>query len=356
MKLDNQNLYKKLDTGKVAESIELLADQIRDVLEVAHLIKIPSQYSKINRVVISGMGGSNLGARIIESVFSDTIKVPILVTSGYDVPEVVNKDTLFVLSSYSGTTEEVLSTYKVAKTKGAKIIAITSGGKLEKLMMKEDVPGLIFKPQFNPSGQPRLALGYSIFGMMVLLAKAGLFSIHPDDVRNIIDFLELHDRLYRPNKEHKSNLAKEIAVKLHHKMPILVGAEFLAGNLHTLRNQFCETSKNFCSFLLLPDLNHFAMEGLAFPVSNPKNLIFVFVDSLLYDKRIQKRSELTKKVINDNKIETLSIGLKSKTKLGQAFELLQLGTWITYYLGIINEVDPVKVPFVDWFKNELKKK
>jgi len=355
MKLDNQNLYKKLDTGKVAESIELLADQIRDVLEVAHLIKIPSQYGKINKVVISGMGGSNLGARIIDSVFSDTVKVPILITAGYEVPEMVDENTLFVLSSYSGTTEEPLSAYKKAKKKGAKIIAITSGGNLQKLMMKDDIPGLIFKPQFNPSGQPRLALGYSIFGMTVLLAKAGLFVIHPDDVRKIIDFLELNDRLYRPNKEQKDNPAKEIASKLQHKLPILVGAEFLAGNLHTLRNQFCETSKNFCSYLVLPDLNHYAMEGLAFPKSNPKNLIFIFIDSDLYDKRIQKRSELTKKVINDNKIETLSIRLKSKTKLGQAFELLQLGTWITYYLGIINEVDPVKVPFVDWFKNELKK-
>lgn len=354
MKLDNQNLYKKLDKGKVAESIELLADQVRDVLEVAHLIKIPSDYSKINKVVISGMGGSNLGARIIESIFSDTIKAPIVIVAGYEVPQIIDKDTLYVLSSYSGTTEEPLSTYKEVKKRGAKVLAITSGGKLEKLMMKDNIPGLIFKPKFNPSNQPRLALGYSIFGMAVLLAKSGLFSILPDDIRRVINFLELNDRLYRPTKEQKNNAAKQIAVKLQHKLPILVGAEFIAGNLHTLRNQFCETSKNFCSYLILPDLNHYAMEGLAFPKSNSKNLIFVFVDSLLYDKRIQKRSELTKQVIKKNKIETISIKLKSKTKLGQAFELLQFGTWVTYYLGILNEVNPVEVPFVDWFKNNLK--
>jgi len=356
MKLDNQNLYKKLDTGYVAESIELLPDQIRDVLEVAHLVKIPKEYSEINRVVISGMGGSNLGAHLISSTFSDVLKTPIIITAGYEVPEIVNDKTLYVLSSYSGTTEEVLSCYKNARKKGAKIIAITSGGELENLIKKDDLPGFVFRPKFNPSGQPRLGLGYSLFGMMVLLAKAGLFVIEPNDIREIINFLELHDRLYRPIKEQKGNLAKEIAAKIHGKTPILVGSEFLRGNLHVLRNQFCETSKNFCSYLFLPDLNHFAMEGLAFPGSNSENLIFVFIDSLFYDKRIQRRSELTKKVVGDNKIETLSIELKGKTKLEQSFEMLQIGTWITYYLGILNEVDPVKVPFVDWFKSELNKK
>ena len=63
--LDDKKVYQKYDTGQVAKSIELLADQVRQVLEEARLIKIPREYSKISQVVVNGMGGSNVGAGIV---------------------------------------------------------------------------------------------------------------------------------------------------------------------------------------------------------------------------------------------------------------------------------------------------
>jgi len=125
MALDDLKLYKKLDTGRVAESLEFLPDQVRQVLDDARLIKIPREYSNIKNITINGMGGSNLGARIIKAVYSDKIKVPISITPGYRIPAHVNKDTLYIMSSYSGTTEEPLSVYKEVKKRGAKIRTIT---------------------------------------------------------------------------------------------------------------------------------------------------------------------------------------------------------------------------------------
>jgi len=355
MNIDNLSEIKKLDSGAVAKSIELLADQIREVLDEAHLIKIPREYSTVKQVVISGMGGSNLGAGIVKAVFAGEIKVPISILAGYQVPANVDKDTLFIMSSYSGTTEETIATFAEAKKRKAKMLIITSGGDLEKMMMKYDIPGLIFKPSYNPSNQPRLGLGYSIFGMSILLAKAGLFKIEPKTIRDLIANLELHDRKYRPEVRTVNNLAKKIAKKIQGKSPILVGSEFTTGNLRVMRNQFCETSKNFASYLVIPDMNHYAMEGLSHPKTNKDHFIFVFFNSKLYHSRVQARNELTKQVVKKNKIEVLSVELTSKTKLEQSFEMLQLGTWITYYLGLLNEAHPVSVPFVDWFKNELHK-
>ncbi len=357
MNLDNLKQIKKFDKGRVAESISLLPDQIRQVLGEARLIKIPREYSKVTQVVVNGMGGSNLGAGIIKAVFSGQIKVPISIVPGYNVPFHVNKNTLYIISSYSGTTEEPLSVYKEVKKRGVKILAITSGSKkskLAKLMIKDNIPGYIFKPTYNPSSQPRLGLGYAIFGLAVILAKAGLFKIKIDEIKDLIAKLEIRDRKLRPTVPVKNNSAKAIAKKLFARQPIIVGAEFLIGNLRVMRNQLCENSKNFATYLTLPELNHYALESLVNPKSNRKNLIFLFLDSNLYHPRIQKRSRLTKQVIKKNKIKIISYKLKGKTKLMQAFEILQLGTWITYYLAMLNKVNPAKIAWVDWFKKQLK--
>ena len=138
-------------------------------------------------------------------------------------------------------------------------------------------------------------------------------------------------------------------------MPILASGGFLAGNLHTLRNQINECGKNYSSYLVLPDLNHYAMEGLVYPKANKKDIAFLFFDSKLFHERVQKRAILTKQVVKKNGINVLSYQLRGKTKLEQAFELLQFGSWLSYYLGMQNNVDPVKITWVDWFKKELEK-
>ncbi len=357
MNLDNLKIYQKFDKERVRESIELLPDQINQVLQEARLIKIPKEYSKVNQVVVNGMGGSNLGAGIVKAVFGDKIKVPITIAPGYQIPVSVDKNTLFIISSYSGNTEEPLSVYNEVKKKNAKIIAITASNKKNKLanlMLRDNIPGYIFQPEFNPSGQPRMGLGYGIFGMAVILAKAGLFVIKTKEIEDIVVSLKIWDRRLRPEAKKINNFAKKTVIEIYGKQPVIVGAEFLIGNLRVLRNQFCENSKNFATYLVLPELNHYAMESLVNPKSNKKNLIFVFFNSSLYHPRIQKRLNLTKQVVKKNKISILEYKLTGKTKSEQSFEMLQFGSWMTYYLAMLNGVNPSKIPWVDWFKKELK--
>lgn len=354
--LDELDKIKKLDKSGTMGSIELLYSQIRQVLDESRLVKIPREYSKVKNVVINGMGASNLGAGIFKAVFSDKIKVPVSIAPGYEIPAYVSENTLYIISSYSGNTEEPLSVYNEVKKRGAKIMAITSNGnsQLEKLIIKDNIPGYIFKSDKNPSGVPRLGLGYSIFGMAVMLAKSGLFSIDVKEIEQIVTDLELWDHELRPQIKTRTNPAKKIAEKLHGKQVVVVGAEFLHGNLRTLRNQICETGKTFAGYLTLPELNHYAMEGLGNPKSNKKDLVFLFIDSPLYHPRIQKRSELTKEVVKKNGIKYVDLTLKGRSKLEQAFELLQLGSWITFYMAILNNENPAKNPWVDWFKTRLK--
>ena len=357
MNLDDKKVFEKLDRHQVAKSIELLPDQMRQVLESARLVKIPKEYKNVENVVLAGMGGSNLGIRIVRHLFSEQIKKPINICAGYSVPNYVSKITLYIISSYSGTTEEPLSTYKEAKKRNAKIVAITedsSKSKLKKIMIKDNLPGFVFKPDFNPSNQPRLGLGYSVFGIAVILAKAGLIKIDTKEMQIIIDKLELASRKWRVDSPSSRNLAKKVVSQLEDTSPILVGAEHLSGNLHVLRNQINECAKTYSSYLMIPDMNHYAMEGLVKPDTNKENLTLVFFDSDLYDKRVAKRVQLTKQVAKKNKLKVVSVKLKGESKREQCFEMLQLGSWLAYYLGIMYEFDPVAIPYVDWFKNNLK--
>lgn len=358
MDLNNPSKFlQELDPGRVGESIACLPDQISQTLEDARSVEMPESHRDINKVVLNGMGGSNLGARIVQSVFEEELSVPVIVAPGYKLPGYVDEKTLFLISSYSGNTEEPLSVYEEAKSSGAKIAAVTASqenNKLEDLMQKDGLPGFAFNPRQNPSGQPRLGLGYSVFSILAILSKAGLITLKEEEVKEAVEYLRSKNEQWGPESETDKNRAKQIAEELKGRVPVLIGAEFLEGNLHTLRNQMCENCKNFADYLTLPDLNHFLLEGLAHPEGNKENLAFLFIDSELYSSEVRRRSELTKQTVEKNGIKVLEYRTEAGSAVGQSLELLQLGSWMTFYLAIVNDEDPSLIPWVDWFKKKLK--
>lgn len=356
MNLNDLKLIKKMDKGRVAESIRLLPAQIDDAYKQLGNIKIPSVYRKINRVVINGMGGSNLGARIIASVFKAESNLPILIEPGYGVPGFVDEKTLYIISSYSGNTEEPLSTYAEAKKRGAKIAVITAHGvknKLEKLMKREKLPGIVFTAERNPSGQPRLSLGYMLFFALGVLVNSGAINFKSENICRIVSVLEKNNSKFDLEKATAENPAKKMAAEIFGREAVLVSGGFLEGSLHAWRNQLCENSKNFAQYLILPELNHYSLEGLANPKNNKENLVFVFLDSPFYSARLKKRLKLTKEIVKKNKIKVVEYTLGGETKLVQALALLQFGSWVTFYLAMLNEVNPALIPSVDWFKEKL---
>lgn len=337
----------------VTDSLKKLPLQIEDILSQGKKLNLPKTHKNINRVVVSGMGGSNLGARIIASVFEQQLKVPVIVNATYEIPLYVDKYTLFVASSYSGSTEETLNAYQEAKKHKAKLVVITSANSvnpLAQLAKKDKTPLLEFTTQANPANQPRLSLGYAIFALALILQKAQVLKLSDKNILAVSSKLKIWGQKLTPEKS--NNVASKLAHKLKDKNIVLVTGEFLEGNAHTLRNQFCENSKNFADYLILPEMNHYALEGLSNPENS--NLLFLFFDSNLYSPRIQKRNLLTKQVIKKNKIELISHKLLGQNKLEQSLEMLQLGAWITLYLAELNQVDPIQIPWVDWFKKQLK--
>ena len=353
--LDNLARLGQLDQEKMLESIALLPRQIEQAWADVKKIKLPASYKKINKVVINGMGGSGLGTHLIRSIYFKDLKIPLGNIHSYDLPGLVDKSTLYIISSYSGSTEEPISTFKEAKRRGAQILGITAGGDLAELIQSGQIPGYIFEPRSNPCGQPRIGLGYSLAGLIGLLSKCGVLKVSDAEIKNALASLDRLNADFSPRTMLQKNEAKQIADSLYGQIPIVIASEFLSGNAHVLANQLNENAKNFSTYFLIPELNHHLLEGLTHPDSNRKNLRFLFLESKLYNNRNQKRFALTQEIAKQNKIQTSNYSVLGRSPLEQSLTAILFGSYTSFYLAVLNGLDPSAIPYVDYLKKQLAK-
>lgn len=342
--INNPEDIKRLDPKGVFESTELFLEQAKQIHGLIEKFDFDESLRQINNIVFCGMGGSALGAQVSCHLFKEEIKVPFYTNNDYNLPGFAGPETLVILSSYSGSTEEVLNCYSQAKEKGAKILGFTTGGKLAELMQGDSRPVIIFDPVHNHSGQPRLGTGYMVIGTIGILRKVGVLDIDQGYISSILATLEGKSAQIR-------HLGKEAAVKAHNKIPLIFAGSHLVGCAHVLRNQLNETAKSFASYNPLPELNHHLMEGLKNP--SQRNLVVLQIESDLYPEKIKQRVALTEDVVRQNNLEVIKFKAESADKITQALETLIFGGYLAFYLAILYGQNPGLIPWVDYFKKKL---
>lgn len=353
--LDDIKKVENLDKQSMYKSIEELGLQIQQGWEDVNKIKIPFSKNEIKNILVCGMGGSALGARIIEALYSEVLTVPFKIYGNYGLPKFVNKNTLVIVSSYSGSTEETVEDLKLSQKRGAKILVIAAGSTLIDQAKKHKIPFYQIVPDHNPCGQPRMAVGYSIIGQLGMLNKIGLICIKNSEIKSAQVAIDRNNKKYGVKAAENKNSAKQLARKIYGRVPILVSSDHLVGATYTARNQFNENGKNYCDQHTIPELNHHLMESLGFPKTNPKNLFGVLINSKLYHPRNSVRIKLTVEVMSKNKIPTYLKELTSSNKFAQVFETLHFLSYVNYYLALLNGIDPSPIPWVDYFKDKLIK-
>lgn len=353
--LDDVNAIKQLDAVNVLGSIEQLGGQCEQAWEEVPKIQFPDTYKNINNIVFSGMGGSALGAYVMKSLFFDKLNVPFEIVNDYHLPPYVNEKSLVILASYSGTTEETLSCGQEALAKNAQVTGLTVGGKLGEALKNNNKPFYVINPLHNPSNQPRLGTGYSVFGQIAIFNTLGLLNVSTDDAKITFETLNNGNKKFGVNIPLAENLAKQLAQKWFDKIPVIVTAEFLGNVGRIVRNQIHETAKCFADYHLLPELNHHLMEGLSNPNINKDYLKFLFFNSKLYSDKLSKRVKVTQEVIKKQGIEVYEFVPQANSKLAQVFECIQFGAYFNYYLAMLYGLDPSKIPWVDYFKAALAK-
>jgi len=353
--LDDSQAMQLLDPKNVLGSTGMYADQCEQAWKESSQIVFPDAYKQVQNVVVCGMGGSRFTPRMVKEVFRDRISVPYEIVEDYTLPSYVNEHSLVILSSFSGTTDEIYSCGLDAQKRGAKITGIVKGGKIAEFLKTNGYPAYIFDTPFNPCGQPRIGGGYLLMGHAGLLSALGLLKIDAKEVAEAISFARDVSKRCDVSVPQGTNPAKLLAWTLFDSHPFIITSEFLRGFGNGFANQINETAKMISDYRYIPELNHHLMEGLKHPETLHQSGLFVFFKSDLYSPNVLKRYAITKNVVDKQGVRTHTVTLTGKTKLAQLLESCVLGGFTTFYMAMLYDTDPVAIPWVDYFKAELAK-
>lgn len=351
---DKQQVLKIQGNDSVLKSVDSFSKQVRQSFLESLNINFPASYQAVKNIVVCGMGGSRFTPLIIKELFKEKVAVPYVVNDNYQLPGFVGQDTLVILSSYSGTTEEVLTCGKNARQKGALLTGLSAGGETAQFLKNINSPYYVFNPVYNPSNQPRIGSGYMIGGHLGILIKLNLIKINKEVVISSIAALDELIKNYKIDVPTIDNFAKQLALQVYNHYPYFIVSEFLTGVGNAIANQTNETAKSISSFRVIPELNHHLMEGLKFPNQLKELAIFVLFYSDFYTTPVQKRFKITEEVVKQNKIKTVWHKLKGKNEIEQALELIGFGSYFSMYLSALYKQNPATIPYVDYFKKKLR--
>ena len=301
----------------------------------------------IESVVITGLGGSAISGDLFINFFKNELEVPFYVNRSYILPEFVNKNTLLIVSSYSGNTEETISVFNSALKKKCRIVCITSGGMVEKIAAKNKIPVVKILPGFHP----RYALGLSFFSLLKVVNKLKVAEVKPSLVNSIIKLYKDKAKVFSKEK----NIALNYAEQLIGYIPVIYSAEGYTSSIgYRLKCQFNENSKLSAFQNILPEMNHNEIVGWE---SFNENQIKVKVINILdkeYPAQIKKRFKITSEIISENKTGIINLESEEKSFKVRLMDLIYLSDWITYYTGVLRGYDPAEIRNIDHLKNRLK--
>lgn len=299
----------------------------------------------IHNIVLTGMGGSALAAEFVRSWLAERLTVPFEIVRDYDLPAYVGNNSLVIVSSYSGNTEETLSCLEQVKKSGAVAVLMTTGGELA---ADKDIPTLIK----IPTGlQPRFAVLYEAKAIVVLLEQLGLAEGVAEELETAAEWLLEEITHFAPNITEKDNIAKQIAKQLVGHPVVMYGGPTLAMPAMKWKIDFNENAKNIAFWNQLPEFNHNEFIGW----SNPKDSLLkvVQLQSSLDNERIKKRFEVSNRLLSGTMPAPIIVTAHGQTKLQQMLWSMLLGDFVATYVAMLNQVDPMPVELIEKLKKEL---
>ncbi len=349
--LDDLQIYPKYDPRDMLARIKELPQQCRQAWQAVQEFSLSPDYAHVDKIVVLGMGGSAIGADLVRTLAQSEAGAPVIIHRDYGLPMYVNERTLLIASSYSGNTEEVLSAFEPALKTEAKKLVITTGGKLGELAEANDIP--VFKIDYQ--SQPRAALGYGFISILGILQKLGFL---PDKTNEVAEAIVIMEKLI-PELDEKSplsgNTAKQIARRLHGKMAVIYGAGILSEVAHRWKTQINENSKAWAFYEVFPELNHNATVGYPFPPEIIDKVRVIMLRSPLFNQRLKLRYEVTAELLGKAGVAYEYLDSVRQSPISQMMSLVLTGDFVSYYLGILNGVDPTPVDDITYLKDRLAK-
>lgn len=352
--LDSIELMKKIDPEGMYDKIFNFPEQLAEASSIGKSAKPDlSYYANIKNIVVAGMGGSAIGGDTVRTYLADRLNIPFAICRHYSLPGYVNENSLVVISSYSGNTEETLSAFNEALSRKAKIACISTGGKVGE-MAEANKLLWVKLPKGYP---PRAALGYSFVPLLYTLAKMGLTDDPSNDIEKLIDGLKKYRALYSADVKTENNPAKLYAEKCFNKIPIIYSGPELTDAIGTRwKGQICENAKCLAFNNQFAEFNHNELVGWNVINSYKDKLVVFYLKDKDDHVRISERMSIVKDIINKYDVEVIEVDSQGDSVLLRMFSLIQIGDFMSLYLAILNETDPTPVKVIDYLKGELDKR
>jgi len=299
-----------------------------------------------NKVVLTGLGGSAISADLMQNFLHSEMDFPYFVNRNYYLPPFADQNTLVIVSSYSGNTEETLSVFNEAKDKNCSIVCITTGGKAEIIANENKIPVIKIQPGF----QPRYALGLSFFSLLRLLQELKLIPDQSDIVNKIINTWKTKANEFSAEDNSAFNLAESLIGFIP---TIYSAADITSAAGYRLKCQFNENSKLHAFHNVIPELNHNEIIGWeSFTEKQFQTKIITILDEE-YHPQTKKRFEITAELAAKNGAEIIRLESDEKEFKLRLLDLIYLGDWISYYLAVLRGFDPTEIENINILKKRL---
>lgn len=323
--------------------IARFTEQLKESLEIGENSKINASEYPIHNIYVAGLGGSGIGANFVSEFLRSELKVPFTIGKGYEIPSFINKNTLAIASSYSGNTEETLNSFASLQKTGAKIVVVSSGGKLIQYAKEKNYDYIQVPDNW---ASPRACLGYSLVQQMFVLFKLGL--VGKSAIKNIESSIPLLDR----EEDAIKTMAKSIAEKLHKKIPVIYTTDRMESVAVRFRQQVNENAKMLCWHHVIPEMNHNELVGWR---EKHDNLAVIYFRNDDDYSRNSVRIDINKKIISEYTDTIIELHSKGDNLIERNMYFIYMGDWISWYLSELRGVDSIEVKVIDYLKGELAK-
>jgi glucose/mannose-6-phosphate isomerase len=355
MNLDDLQTMHQLDAANMLGEIDALPAQLEQAWQAGLSMPLfPAGGAPIERVLLSGMGGSAIGADLVSAFLAPLCPLPISLSREYEPPAWVHgPSTLVIASSHSGNTEETLAAFDASLERDCRLLVLCTGGELERRAMAADVP--VWK--FTHAGQPRAAVGFSFALLLSAFIRLGLAG-NPQDRR-----AEFEQALRQMRSQQETlkidvpvarNPAKRLAGQLVGRWVNVYAAGALAPVARRWKGQINELAKAGAGFELLPEADHNALAGTLNPEAILANTFTLFLDCTSNHPRNRLRLDLTRQAFLAAGLNTDAYLAQEGSALAQMWSALHFGDYMAYYLAMAYGVDPTPVEALQDFKASMK--
>lgn len=346
--LDNLPEVKKIDKNGM---LSFCVDAPKHYEKAAKLAETFSiSYPKPQTVIAAGMGGSAIGGELLKDWSRDTISVPVEVCREYSLPAYADKRTLVFVVSYSGETEESLSTFLDAIRRKCMTVCISSGGKLQEFAEKLGAPHLLV-----PSGMaPRATLPYLFMPLPLILEKIGLVSTVRSEISEVTEVLNQVSDENSPEKRLSDNFSKALAANVCGTVPVIYGFGFYRAVAQRFKTQFNENSKSPAKWEFFSELDHNEIVGWEKAATLGKCFSLIFIRDRSESNEMRYRIEATKELVLKERLKTFEVWSRGKSRMAKMLSVVCVGDFTSVYLAVLRGIDPTPVRTIVLLKEKLR--